>query len=110
MRKFALIMVWLFTFLMAIGSIAPRIYEVSDHWVWWVLLISFILASEVAWCIHFFWKDAQYAIRYDRRDSGICIHCAYDCAGLPTPICPECGKPHADHADAGPTSLPESNA
>tara|TARA_R110002072_G_scaffold42064_5_gene117614 strand:- start:60036 stop:60737 length:702 start_codon:yes stop_codon:yes gene_type:complete len=49
-------------------------------------------------------------IQDQRRQRGVCIHCEYNCADLPSPICPECGKPHADHVDAGSTSLPESNA
>lgn len=27
-----------------------------------------------------------------RLRSGVCFHCGYDMAGLPTPLCPECGK------------------
>ena len=28
------------------------------------------------------------------RDTGLCIHCTYNCKDLPTPTCPECGQPH----------------
>ena len=31
---------------------------------------------------------------HQRRRASLCIHCAYDCKGLPTPTCPECGQPH----------------
>jgi len=27
-----------------------------------------------------------------RLQTGVCFHCGYDMAGLPTPVCPECGK------------------
>lgn len=27
-----------------------------------------------------------------RLRSGVCLFCGYDLAGLPTPVCPECGK------------------
>lgn len=27
-----------------------------------------------------------------RLRTGDCFHCGYDMAGLPTPVCPECGK------------------
>lgn len=27
-----------------------------------------------------------------RLRSGVCFHCGYDMAGLPTAVCPECGK------------------
>tara|TARA_A100001391_G_scaffold200363_2_gene184796 strand:+ start:829 stop:1545 length:717 start_codon:yes stop_codon:yes gene_type:complete len=30
-------------------------------------------------------------IHDQRRQRGVCIHCEYDCADLPSPICPECG-------------------
>lgn len=33
--------------------------------------------------------------RIMRTDPNACIHCAYDCRDLPTPICPECGQLHS---------------
>ncbi len=32
------------------------------------------------------------------QQRGLCIHCAYDCTNLPSPICPECGKPYKTEA------------
>ncbi len=37
-------------------------------------------------------------IHDQRRQRGVCIHCEYDCADLPSPICPECGKPYKSEA------------
>jgi len=38
-------------------------------------------------------------MRNERRDAGVCIHCQYDCKGLHTPICPECGREHGSEVE-----------
>jgi hypothetical protein len=53
-----------------------------------------LLASSIKLAIRFpnlfIWQS-----RLDqRRANGLCIYCCYDCRGLPTETCPECGQPH----------------
>ncbi|MDF1809676.1 MAG: hypothetical protein P1U42_08270 [Phycisphaerales bacterium] len=46
--------------------------------------------------IIFLKTHTQDSIADRRKAAGICVHCTYDCAGLPTPICPECGECYSE--------------
>ena len=54
----------------------------------------------ITWLIGYFKTHTQEAITKSRRDFGLCIHCSYNCRGLPTPTCPECGNPHSIPLDS----------
>jgi|GEM_PF-5238954 len=41
-------------------------------------------------------KHAISSQQIYRQKMGLCVHCTYDCAGLPTPICPECGECYSE--------------
>ncbi len=46
------------------------------------------------WIVRSIWKSWAVGTRQDRRVDGLCVYCAYECVGLHSPTCPECGKPH----------------
>jgi len=48
----------------------------------------------ITWLMRYTQNHSKVTITTRRRDAGLCIHCAYDCTDLPSPICPECGQSH----------------
>lgn len=53
------------------------------------LSLFFGFPALVTWMIQFAEKRLN---SFASSKPGQCIHCAYDCTNLPTPICPECGQ------------------
>ena len=58
------------------------------------LVLSVALTGLIDWL----WRGIRK--RSWRQTHGLCDHCGYDCEGLTTPICPECGHNHAQPASA----------
>lgn len=48
----------------------------------------------VTWLTGYLKIHSNKAITQGRYLKGLCIHCAYDCTGIPSTTCPECGQPH----------------
>lgn len=59
-----------------------------------------MIPTVVAWiCSSIKWR-VIFGSYVSRTPEGHCVHCGYDCRGLPASICPECGHNHAQPASA----------
>ena len=66
-------------------------------WLWFLIsLIPFTLTVSIC-AIENQMQDSRLS---SRKAQGVCIHCEYDCSGLTSPICPECGHNHAQAQSA----------
>ena len=70
------------------GIFLPSVFEVVSWWYPVTFLALFV---------PFAWITFPLLSSYDRVTEGPqCLHCGYDLNGMPSPICPECGRPDGD--------------
>lgn len=67
----------------------------------WIIFDLLGLLLVLAWC-RLLVRGFRYGwrFRWKRRTIGSCLACGYNLAGLPAPVCPECGRVAEDHSCA----------
>ena len=64
-----------------------------------IILLKLLIQAGLIYCsaklsVHFGHLFTLQSKINKRKANGLCIHCAYDCDGLPSLTCPECGQLH----------------
>jgi len=62
------------------------------------ITLFLVMSATLTGLIDWLWRGIRK--RSWRHKHGLCNHCGYNCVGLSTPICPECGLEHAQPASA----------